>query len=265
MGDIRLVDPTDAQLLAASRFDGVHFGPVFDRHAAPLHAYLERRLGRSGAAANLGETFRTAYGARRRFRVWEDSAHPWLLGVATGVVRKHWRIELAQLRANDRRRATPFGTGTATVPRSAEAGADAVLERLAHLAARDRDVTILVAWEDLGPEAIAQALDLPDSVVASRLTGIGAQVLDDVRPDLLDLDLRPEDGIDLVRALRPVVAIPDPLLIEQVRVELGMAVGPTDPPDGPRPTAAIAAEREQLRRWRTRPGRLGGRPDGDRG
>ena len=258
MGDIRLVDPTDAQLLAASRFDGVHFAPVFDRHAATLHAYLERRLGRSGAVANLGETFRTAYGARRRFRVWEDSAHPWLLGVATGVVRKHWRAELDQLRVNDRRRVTPFGTGTATVARSAEAGADAVVERLAHLAARDRDVTILVAWEGLAPEAVAQALDLPDRVVASRLTGIGAQVLEDVGPDLVDLDLRPEDGIDLVRALRPLVSTPDPQVIEQARVELRVAVGPNHPTDAPRPTEAIAAEREQQRRWRTRPGRLGG-------
>lgn len=266
MGELRLVEPTDAQLLAASRFDGVHFGPVIDRHAPRVHRYLERRLGRPAAETLVAETFGAAYAARRRFRVWDDSAHPWLLGVATGVVRKHWRIELTQLRANDRRRVTPFGSATTRVPRSAEVGAAAVIERLQHLSARDRDIALLATWEDLAPDAIAQALDLPDRVVAGRLAGIGDQVVDDVLAVAADLDVRSaEVGLDLVRALRPVAPLADPDLAGRVRRELEPTVGRVMGADRSRATAAVAAEREQLRRWRHRPGRLSGRTDDRRG
>jgi len=264
MGNIRLVEPTDAQLLAASRFDGVHFAPLFDRHAPGLHGYLSRRLGRTAADDHLGEAFATAYGARRQFRAWSDSARPWLLGVATGIARKHWRVELDQLRANDSRRPQPFGAAIVTVSPNATPAAAAVLDRLQHLPARDRDVAILAAWEGLGHAAISCALDLPDSVVASRLVGIGHQLILDARSTgaVGDPDL-PDDGLDLVRALCPVVARPEPAVLDPVRRDLAATVGTSGPLGRRRPTAAIAAEREQLRRWRSGPGvRLASRQAG---
>ena len=37
-----LEQPTDAQLVAASRFDGVHFATVVERHLIGVHGYLAR-------------------------------------------------------------------------------------------------------------------------------------------------------------------------------------------------------------------------------
>jgi RNA polymerase sigma-70 factor (ECF subfamily) len=91
MPTIDVRDPTDAQLMAASRFDGVHFATVLDRHAPTVHRYLSDRLGPEVASAHLGEVFATAYTSRRHFRSWGGSARPWLLGTATGVVRTQWR------------------------------------------------------------------------------------------------------------------------------------------------------------------------------
>ena len=86
------VQPSDVQLVAASRFDGVHFLAVFDRHASGVHAYLARRMG--DVLVLPGDT-----ASRRHFRAWGDSAGPWLLGVATGLVRRQWRLEQARLRS----------------------------------------------------------------------------------------------------------------------------------------------------------------------
>jgi RNA polymerase sigma-70 factor (ECF subfamily) len=264
MGNSRSEVPTDAQLLAASRFDGVHFAPLFDRHAPQLHGYLSRRLGPPAADGHLGDAFAAAYGGRRQFRAWGESARPWLLGVATGIARKHWRVELDQLRANGSRRIQPFGAATTTVAAAAAPAAAVVLDRLQHLPARDRDVAILAAWEGLDHAAISCALDLPDSVVGARLAGIGEQLIVDARTAGAPGDVElPADGLDLVRALRPVVAAPDRSVLDPIRRDLAATVGTSGPLGRRRPTAAIAAEREQLRRWRSGPGvRLASRPAG---
>ena len=229
-----------------------------------LHAYLERRwVERRAAATTSARPSAPPTAARRRFRVWDDSARPWLLGVATGrgpqALAHRARASCGRTTVAGRPRSAPAPT---TVPRSAEAGADAVLERLAHLAARDRDVTILVAWEDLAPEAIAQALDL-----ARQRRGRPGSRASAPRcsrtcvAELLDIDLRPSArGRDRPRpGAAPVVSDPRPV---GDRAGAGRARGGRRPDRarsaGPRPTAAIAAEREQQRRWRTRPGRLGG-------
>jgi RNA polymerase sigma-70 factor (ECF subfamily) len=233
MPTIDVRDPTDTQLMAASRFDGVHFGAVLDRHADTVRRYLSDRLGAEGADADIAEVFATAYTARRHFRSWQDSARPWLLGVATGVVRKHWRLELEQLRR--------IGRGPAPF-------AAPVAELLQHLDARDRDVMILAAWGGLEPAAIAMALDLPVGTVAARLDGLAQQVA--TRAGAAGV----ANGVDLLRGLRPVGSALDPDQLGALRTELREATGQPTVPGTPRPTSSVAAEHEQLRRWRTSPG-----------
>jgi len=243
MPTIDVGDPTDAQLIAASRFDGVHFATVLDRHAATVQRYLSDRLGSEVASAHVGEVFATAYAGRRHFRSWNESAGPWFLGVATGVVRKQWRLELGQLRR--------IGRGVAPF-------ADPLADHLQHLDARDRDVVILVAWCDLEPAAVSMALDLPVGTVTARLHGLAQQLLERVHVGLARVPSSWPgstivDGLDLVRALRPPGCDLDPDLLEAVRHDLRVATG--QPPAGaPRPTSAVAAEHEQLRRWRASPG-----------
>lgn len=236
-------DPTDTQLIAASRFDGVHFGTVLDRHAATVHRYLSDRLGADVGSAHVGEVFTAAYAARRHFRAWDASAGPWFLGVATGIVRKQWRLEQRQLRR--------IGRGVAPF-------AGPVADHLQHLDARDRDVIVLVAWGDLEPGAVAMALDLPVGTVAARLQGLARHVLDQAQagssragapgPSVV------ADGLDLVRALRPAPVEPAADLLAAVRVELQRATGQPTAPGARRLSSSVAAEHEQLRRWRASPG-----------
>jgi RNA polymerase sigma-70 factor (ECF subfamily) len=236
-----LPQPTDAQLVAASRFDGVHFATVIERHVGGVHRYLARRLGAPTADAFLGECVLAAYTSRRHFRPWQESARPWLTGVATNVVRKQWRMEQARLRG--------LAVPSSRLP--AAAAAD-VVDRLQHLSARDRDMVILAAWEDLSAPAVAQALDLPESVVVARLDGAGRAVQEQVRE--LGGDGPTEvEGLALVRSLRPAVADPSPELLGAVRCQVAETTGAGAPEGRLRPTSSIAAEREQLRRWRSGP------------
>ena len=245
MPTIDVRDPTDAQLIAASRFDGVHFLSVLDRHAAAVHRYLGDRLGADVAVAHVGEVFTVAYASRRHFRAWNESARPWFLGVATGVVRKQWRLEQCQLRR--------IGRGVAPF-------AEPVADHLQHLDARDRDVVLLAAWCDLEPAAVAMALDLPSGTVAARLDGLVRHVLAHAQagagPTAVPGPGVVAGGLDLIRALRPGGTAPAPDLVAAVRAELQRETGQPNAPGTRRSTSSVAAEHEQLRRWLASPGAL---------
>ena len=58
------------------------------------------------------------------------------------------------------------GPTTGSPPRASRAR---ILAALAQLAAADRDVVVLVAWEELTYEEVATALDIPLGTVRSRL------------------------------------------------------------------------------------------------
>jgi hypothetical protein len=49
--------PDDASLIAESYCFPERFGAVFDRHAAAIHGYVARRLGRVAADDLVAETF----------------------------------------------------------------------------------------------------------------------------------------------------------------------------------------------------------------
>jgi len=170
-------DPTmearsDAELLARAATEPELFGVVFDRHFVTIHRYLERRIGRDGADELSGEVFRIAFEQRKRFRPVHESALPWLYGLATNLMLKRWRGERREARAVARLEAASHnGSGpdegggriAATMAR------DRLLQALAELPAADRDVVVLIAWEDLSYEEVATALDIPVGTVRSRL------------------------------------------------------------------------------------------------
>ena len=165
---------SDAQLLARASHEPEVFGVVFDRHFATIHRYLERRIGRDGADELAAEVFRIAFEQRMRFRPVHESALPWLYGLATNLMLKRWRGETRHARAVARLEVvSQNGHGdelegsddrlTATAARAQ------VLDALAQLPADDRDVVVLVAWEELTYEEVAAALDIPLGTVRSRL------------------------------------------------------------------------------------------------
>ena len=154
---------SDAALVTASVHDPASFGAVFDRHARVVHAYLARRLGDDRADDATAETFRIAFERRAAFDAVRGDVRPWLLGIATNQVRRHQRDEERRLRALGR---------VASEGPSAEPGppaSPAVGAALAALEPGDRDVVLLVAWEDLTYEQVAGALEIPVGTVRSRL------------------------------------------------------------------------------------------------
>ena len=165
---------SDAELVALAAREPDVFGIVFDRHFATIHRYLERRIGRDGADELSGEVFRIAFEQRRRFRPVHESALPWLYGLATNLVLKRWRGETRHARAVARLEVvSQNGHGHELEAADERVAATTLraqlLDALSQLAAGDRDVVVLAAWEELTYEEIAAALDIPLGTVRSRL------------------------------------------------------------------------------------------------
>jgi RNA polymerase sigma-70 factor, ECF subfamily len=164
---------SDAEIIVRASRDPEAFGVLFDRHFATIHRYLERRIGRDGADELAGEVFRIAFEQRRGFRPLHESALPWLYGLATNLVLKRWRGEMRRLRALARleagQRDGDLGVELVDDRLTARGVRGQLLDALARLPERDRDVVVLVAWEELSYEEVAAALGIPQGTVRSRL------------------------------------------------------------------------------------------------
>lgn len=157
--------------------DGSAFAAVFDRHFVAVHRYVHRRAGRDVADELAGETFRVAFEARARWSQSTPDARPWLLGIATNLLRRHRRTEERRLRALARRGVDEW----ATLDENAVAErADAARERaalatgLAALSPDDRDVVLLIALGDLAYDEVAQALGIPPGRWRRACTALAA-------------------------------------------------------------------------------------------
>ena len=152
----------DAAAIARSLQEPAAFEEVFARHLAAVHAFAERRVGRDLAEEVAAETFARAFAARRRYDAGHASARPWLFGIATNVLRRHWRTE--------RRRLAAYARALhAERPAELPTRADVAVAALARLPRRQREVVLLHAWADLGYAEIATALGVPVGTVRSRL------------------------------------------------------------------------------------------------
>lgn len=83
--------PSDARIISRSTRHPATFATIFDRHAATLHGYLCRRVGRDDAEDLLSETFLIAFRSREKFDTGRSSALPWLYGIAANLVLKRHR------------------------------------------------------------------------------------------------------------------------------------------------------------------------------
>ncbi|PZG37364.1 RNA polymerase subunit sigma-70 [Spongiactinospora gelatinilytica] len=169
---IETAELDDAELIRRSEGDPEQFAALFDRYARQIHRYAARRIGTQAADDIVAETFLAAFRRRGTYDRSVPMARPWLYGIATTLVARHRRQEERMLRAFAR-------TGVDPLP---EPEADAVVDRvaaldkerelagaLAALSRGDRDVLLLVAWEDFSYEEVAQALGIPLGTVRSRL------------------------------------------------------------------------------------------------
>jgi RNA polymerase sigma-70 factor, ECF subfamily len=166
----------DADVILRSLDEPRAFGIVFDRHFGAVHAYAQRRGGNELADEIAAETFARAFDLRGRYRRSQPSARPWLLGIATNLLRRHWRTE--------RRRLAAYARSAAVEPAEDVPSSLAVeaLEAVAALGRHERDVLLLYAWADLSYEEIALALDVPVGTVRSRLSRARRRLAASVEP-----------------------------------------------------------------------------------
>ncbi|GII92077.1 RNA polymerase sigma factor [Sinosporangium siamense] len=161
---------SDAELVHRSWREPEAFAVLFDRHAPRLHRYATRRLGRDAAEDVVSETFLVAFQHRERFDLGYTDARPWLYGIASNVIGKRLREEIARYRAHAR---APDPTEISYEPDGDSPGLLALnrplVTMLAKLRSGDRDVLLLIAWGELTYEEVAQALDIPLGTVRSRL------------------------------------------------------------------------------------------------
>ena len=168
----QLPDASDATAIARSLDSPGAFAGVFERHHAAIHRYLARRLGADLADELAAETFAVAFAKRGRFDLDVADARPWLFGIATKLAHHHWRREERELRAYARTGLDPAAPAPddAVVTRADSAGAcRALAAALAGLTAKERDVLLLYAWEQLTQPEIATALAISPGTVKSRL------------------------------------------------------------------------------------------------
>ena len=162
--------PATGAIVAAADFE-----EVFREHFARVYRFIARRVGTALAEDLAAEVFATAYRRRAAYRPDRGSVRSWLYGIATNVVRGHWRDE-QQLLELDARVAPES-------PQCSVQFADAADERvivaslapriagaLAALNREQRDVLLLHAWADLSHEEIAAALGIAQGTARSRLS-----------------------------------------------------------------------------------------------
>jgi RNA polymerase sigma factor (sigma-70 family) len=162
----------DAAVIGRSCHEPEAFAELYDRHAAPIHRYVARRLGDGAADDVVAETFLAAFHGRHRYDLGQNDARPWLYGIAANMIGKHRRAEVRMWRTLARTGADPAAEGHADRVEhrvSAAAVGRELAVALAGLAAGDRDVLLLIAWADLSYDEVAVALGIPVGTVRSRL------------------------------------------------------------------------------------------------
>ncbi|WP_326680840.1 RNA polymerase sigma factor [Streptomyces sp. NBC_01237] len=154
--------------------DRAAFAEIFDEHARVVYAHAIRTTGDWALSEDvMSLTFLEAWRLRDKLRGEVRSVRPWLLGIATNVMRN---IARAARRHRDAMSRLPppevmpdFSNEVVGQMNDARrlAAAARALQRLKR---SEREVFSLVVWSDLGYAATAEALGIPVGTVRSRLS-----------------------------------------------------------------------------------------------
>ena len=155
------------------------FGTIFERHATTIYNYCFRRTGDWSQADELTAiVFLEAWRRRTQVELERNDALPWLLGVATNVIRnlrRSQRRHRAALERLSRERVADFA-GDVDERVDDERQMRAALRALQKLPRADQDVLALCVWEELTYEQAALALGVPVGTVRSRLSRARARL-----------------------------------------------------------------------------------------
>lgn len=160
----------DGSMIETSLRDPATFAQLFDQHWARIFVFCVSRAGNAGEDI-AAETFKVAFDRGDLFDVSYGDARPWLFGIASNLLRHHFRSGQRARRAGARTltlhpQRVAMGAGEEFEARTLTPELSAAL---ANLSEEERDTLLLLAWADLDYAEIARALDVPIGTVRSRI------------------------------------------------------------------------------------------------
>jgi RNA polymerase sigma factor (sigma-70 family) len=192
-----VMETNDSTLWSRARAgDADAFGLLFERHARTIYNYCFRRVADWSAAEDLVSIVFLEAWRRRQNPVIPGKELPWLLGIATNVVRNRGRSERRYAAALRRVPGARPGLDFADASNERlddERQMKQALARLARLPRREREVFALCAWAALSYEDTALALGIPIGTVRSRLSRARARLRE------LDSGCGHEQGEEAIR------------------------------------------------------------------
>ncbi|MCX2951819.1 RNA polymerase sigma factor [Lentzea sp. NEAU-D7] len=174
-------DPDDRALWSQAAGGSAHaFGVLFDRHAKAVYNHCFR-LTASWAEAedHLQATFLLAWRKRDDVRLERESALPWLLTVATNVVRNEQRSflrRLKNLRRVGEERPVPDHADLVAERLDDQRRMKALLDVVAKLPRNEREALVLCVWSDVSYADAAAVLGITEGSVRARVSKARAKV-----------------------------------------------------------------------------------------
>jgi RNA polymerase sigma factor (sigma-70 family) len=175
----------DGAAIARSLHHPEAFADVFDRHFAFVHRYVARRAGRDRADDVASQTFTVAFAHRGRYRDDLGTARPWLLGIATNLMRAEYRGDARVASIVERLGSEAVVSSSRPALASASADRDddnRLSSALDRLDARQRDTLLLHALGELSYAEIAAAMEIPIGTVRSRISRACAALRTELEP-----------------------------------------------------------------------------------
>lgn len=172
---------TDGQLWAdAAAGDQAAFGLLFDRHVKAVYNHCFRLCASWSTAEDATQAvFLTAWRRRSDIRLVDGSALPWLLTVATNVVRderrsaRRWLAAMLRL-PPDRDTADPADHVAGRV--DDERRMRAVLRAARRLPRAEREALALCVWSSVSYADAAQLLGITETSVRARVSRARARL-----------------------------------------------------------------------------------------
>lgn len=124
----------------------------------------------------MSDTFRVACERFDDYDADRGGERAWLFGIATNLIRRHWRTEERRLRVQ-------AGSVSLDAPPvdpllrvddrlDASNRYERVVDAIATLHPDDRDLVVLIAWEQMTSREAAEVLGIPPGTIRSRLNRI---------------------------------------------------------------------------------------------
>lgn len=163
----------DGEVVSLSLTDPSQFATIFDRHVDAVRRFVVRRLGSSRSDDVISEVFRVAFERRDVFDTHVESGLPWLYGIASNLVRRECRSRTRHAAALERVGGLREDMGDPYLDLVARIDARSELAGLRRavlsLTDDEREMLLLVAWEQLSPTEAAAVLSIPPATARTRL------------------------------------------------------------------------------------------------